>query len=74
MPSNNYRNKVLNNLNKGNESIIAQKNTEIVYNNNNKTLEEETVEQIAIIDSNNNTNQPSYRPVNSKFEGVTDLT
>ena len=70
MPSSNYRTSVINNLNKGNESITSQKSRSF----NTKTLEEETVEKISIVNYSNTNNPTMYRPISSTtFEGVTEL-
>tara|TARA_Y100000591_G_C21853742_1_gene713421 strand:+ start:6952 stop:7431 length:480 start_codon:yes stop_codon:yes gene_type:complete len=68
MPNNNYRTNVMNNLNKGNESIVQKSQL------SNATLEEETVEKISIVNYSTTNNPTDYRPISSTtFEGVTEL-
>ena len=62
MPSHKYREDVLEKLNKNNETIIEKKSvTNILYNDKNKSLEEEVVENIITVSKSSNL-EPTYKP------------
>jgi hypothetical protein len=72
MPSDNYKNTVMKSLNIGNESVVS-KNTGMSFGSS-KPLEEEVVEKVEVISSNNTLGQSSYDSVYDDVHGALDLT
>ena len=73
MPGHPYREDVLKNLNKNNESVTVDKTvTDVLYNSKNKSLEEEVVENIVTV-SKSSELEATYKPILSETHNALSM-